>query len=36
MNETAKQIKNKNLVSGEIIGLAITGNFKEFDIISEI
>ncbi len=36
MNETAKKIKDKNLVSGEIIGLAITGSFKGFDIISEI
>ncbi len=36
MNETAKKIKDKNLVNGEIIGLAITGSFKGFDIISEI
>ncbi len=36
MNETAKQIKNSNLVSGEIIGLAITGSFKGFDVISEV
>ena len=36
MNETAKQIKNINLVSGEIIGLAITGSFKGFDVISEV
>ncbi|MCL4417167.1 MAG: hypothetical protein M1365_10790 [Actinobacteria bacterium] len=36
MNETAKQIKNKRLVSGDIIGLAITGSFKGFDVISEV
>jgi hypoxanthine-guanine phosphoribosyltransferase len=36
MNETAKQIKSKNLVSGSIIGLAITGSFKGFDVISEV
>lgn len=36
MNETAKQIKNKHLVHGDIIGLAITGSFKGFDIISEV
>ncbi|MBU2632123.1 hypothetical protein KKG52_00230 [Patescibacteria group bacterium] len=36
MNETAKQIKNTNLVNGEIIGLAITGSFKGFDVISEV
>jgi hypoxanthine-guanine phosphoribosyltransferase len=36
MNETAKQIKNINLVSGEVIGLAITGSFKGFDVISEV
>lgn len=36
MNETAKQIKDRNLVRGEIIGLALTGSFKGFDIISEV
>ena len=36
MNETAKQIKDKKLVSGKIIGLAITGSFKGFDVISEV
>lgn len=36
LNETAKQIKNKELISGEVIGLAITGSFKGFDVISEV
>lgn len=36
LNETAKQIIDKNLVNGEIIGLAITGSFKGFDVISEV
>ena len=36
MNETAKQIKDKNLLTGSIIGLAITGSFKGFDVISEV
>jgi len=36
MNETAKQIKDKHLISGVIIGLAITGSFKGFDVISEV
>lgn len=36
LNETARQIKNKRLVSGKIIGLAITGSFKGFDVISEV
>jgi len=36
LNETARQIKNKNLLSGKIIGLAITGSFKGFDVISEV
>lgn len=36
MNETAKQIKNSNLVNDEVIGLAITGSFKGFDVISEV
>lgn len=36
LNETARQIKSKGLVSGKIIGLAITGSFKGFDVISEV
>jgi len=36
LNETAKKIKNKKFVSGKIIGLAITGSFKGFDVISEV
>ena len=36
LNETAKKIKGKSLCSGKIIGLAITGSFKGFDVISEI
>lgn len=36
LNETARQIKNKKLASGKIIGLAITGSFKGFDVISEV
>lgn len=35
-NETARQIKNKNLLSGKIVGLAITGSLKGFDVISEV
>jgi len=36
LNETARQIKNKKLCSGKIIGLALTGSFKGFDIINEV
>ena len=36
MNETAKQIRQRELCHGQIIGLAITGSFKGFDVISEI
>ncbi|MEK7545101.1 MAG: hypothetical protein AAB551_03140 [Patescibacteria group bacterium] len=36
INETAKQIKAKGLCKGKIIGLAITGSFKGFDVISEV
>ncbi|MFA5792494.1 MAG: hypothetical protein WC897_01330 [Candidatus Gracilibacteria bacterium] len=36
LNETAGQIKSKGLCKGKIIGLAITGSFKGFDIISEV
>ena len=36
INETAKQIKKRSLVRGKVIGLAITGSFKGFDVISEV
>jgi len=36
LNETAKKIKDKKLCAGKIIGLALTGSFKGFDVISEI
>jgi len=35
-NETARQVKRKGMCSGKIIGLAITGSFKGFDVISEV
>ncbi|MDA3840700.1 MAG: winged helix-turn-helix transcriptional regulator [Patescibacteria group bacterium] len=35
LNETAKKIKKQKL-SKKIIGLAITGSFKGFDVISEV
>lgn len=36
LNETAAQIKAKKICRGKIIGLAITGSFKGFDVISEV
>ncbi len=36
LNETAKQIRERNMVKGKIIGLAIVGSFKGFDVISEV
>lgn len=36
LNETAAQIRNKEICKGKIIGLAITGSFKGFDVISEV
>ena len=36
LNETAAQIKRKKLCRGKIIGLAIVGSFKGFDVISEV
>jgi chorismate mutase len=36
LNETAKQIKTRKLTRGNVIGLAITGSFKGFDVISEV
>ncbi len=36
LNETASQLRAKGMVTGKIIGLAITGSFKGFDVISEV
>jgi len=36
LNETATQIKSKGICRGKVIGLAITGSFKGFDVISEV
>ncbi len=36
LNETAKQMREKGIVKGKIIGLAIVGSYKGFDVISEV
>lgn len=36
LNEIASQIRKMGIVSGAIIGLAITGSIKGFDVISEV
>lgn len=36
LNEVAAQIRRKSLCRGKIVGLAITGSFKGFDVISEV
>jgi len=36
LNETAKQIREIGICRGKIVGLAITGSFKGFDVISEV
>ena len=36
LNETAKKIRQKRMCNGEVIGLAITGSFKGFEVISEV
>lgn len=36
LNETARQIREMGICQGKIIGLAITGSFKGFDVISEV
>lgn len=36
LNEVAKKIRQRGLCSGKIIGLAITGSFKGFEVISEV
>lgn len=35
INEIAQQIRSKNLCTGELIGLALTGSFNGFEIIQE-
>jgi len=35
-NETAKKIKERKLCTNTVIGLAITGSLKGFDVISEV
>ncbi len=36
LNETAKKIRQKGLCKGQIVGLAVTGSFKGFEVISEV
>ncbi|MCX6791373.1 MAG: hypothetical protein NTV62_04290, partial [Candidatus Gribaldobacteria bacterium] len=36
LNEIALQIRERGIISGKIIGLAITGSIKGFDVISEV
>jgi len=36
LNEIAKKIKENGICKGKIIGVAMTGSFKGFDVISEI
>ncbi|OGY86112.1 MAG: hypothetical protein A2233_03005 [Candidatus Kerfeldbacteria bacterium RIFOXYA2_FULL_38_24] len=36
LNETAAQIRGKNICEQKIIGLSLTGSFKGFDVISEV
>ena len=36
MNETARKIKEQKLCKGLLLGLAVTGSFKGFDVISEV
>lgn len=36
LNETARHLKEKGIIKGKIIALAVTGSFKGFDVISEV
>lgn len=36
LNETARKIRARKICKGKIIGLALTGSFKGFDVISEV
>lgn len=36
LNETARKLKEKNIVNGKVVGLGLVGSFKGFDVISEL
>lgn len=36
LNEIAKKIRDRKICKGKIIGLAVVGSFKGFDVISEV
>jgi len=36
LNETAKQIRERGVAGGKIVGLVIVGSYKGFDVISEV
>lgn len=36
LNEVAGKIRDKGMCRGKIVGLAVTGSFKGFDVISEV
>lgn len=36
LNEVAKKVRERNICKGKIIGLALTGSYKGFDVISEV
>lgn len=36
LNETAKKIRQKSLVTGGLFGLALTGSFKGFEVVSQM
>ncbi len=36
LNEVAKKIRQKQMCTGRVVGLAITGSVKGFDVISEV
>ena len=36
INETSRKIREQNICSSQLVGLAITGSFKGFDVISEV
>ncbi len=36
LNETARKIRERNIASGQIIGLALVGSLKGFEVISEV
>jgi predicted amidophosphoribosyltransferase/DNA-binding transcriptional ArsR family regulator len=36
INQTAKKLRDKNLITGKLYGIALTGSFKGFEVINQV